>query len=159
MTQLAVWPLERKRSMKQELFFRSICDDDRQAVVDLWSHCGLLEPEDDPAEAVRVALDSENTDILLAFQPDSTAPELAMVGTVQVGHDGRHGWIHHIAVDPKHQRRGVGLSLAREAESWLRDRRISRLSVLVKTTSAEIVLFFARLGYLIAPRAVMQKLI
>jgi len=31
-----------------------------------------------------------------------------LVGVVLAGHDGRRGYIHHLAVAPNHRRRGVG---------------------------------------------------
>lgn len=41
-----------------------------------------------------------------------------MIGCVFVGHDGRRGYLHHVAVDPDHRRAGLGrriveLALAR----------------------------------------------
>ncbi len=34
-----------------------------------------------------------------------------MVGAVLCGHDGRRGYVHHLAVDPRHRRQGIGRSL------------------------------------------------
>lgn len=38
-----------------------------------------------------------------------------IVGTVLVGHDGRRGFIHHMAVMPQYRRKGIGHSLANTA--------------------------------------------
>jgi ribosomal protein S18 acetylase RimI-like enzyme len=143
--------------MNPDLFFRPAQSDDLQAVMTLWSDCGLVTPDDSPAEDFQFTLGNANADILMAFRPDGAALQLNAVGAVLVGHYGRQGWIRHFAVHPGHQRRGVGLRLAREAEAWLKQRRISRLSVLVKTATADVILFFGRLGYLVVPQAVMQK--
>ncbi len=34
-----------------------------------------------------------------------------IVGAILCGHDGRRGYIHHLAVDPQHRRKGIGRSL------------------------------------------------
>ena len=38
-----------------------------------------------------------------------------IVGTVLAGHDGRRGFIHHMAVMPQYRRKGIGHSLASTA--------------------------------------------
>ena len=38
-----------------------------------------------------------------------------IVGTVLAGHDGRRGFIHHMAVMPQYRRKGIGHSLANTA--------------------------------------------
>ena len=38
-----------------------------------------------------------------------------IVGTVLAGHDGRRGFIHHMAVMPEYRRRQIGHSLAKKA--------------------------------------------
>lgn len=44
-----------------------------------------------------------------------------IIATVLAGHDGRRGFIHHMAVRPDYRRKGIGRSLAQEA-----DRRIKK---------------------------------
>ena len=42
-----------------------------------------------------------------------------IIATVLAGHDGRRGFIHHMAVSPDYRRMGVGRSLATEAETHI----------------------------------------
>lgn len=68
------------------------------------------------------ALDSadsrENIEKYLLRNPDMSMVALdgdKIVGTVLAGHDGRVGFIHHMAVAPDYRRRHIGQALAKAA--------------------------------------------
>jgi putative acetyltransferase len=54
-----------------------------------------------------------------------------VVGTILAGHDGRRGFIHHLAVDPSARRMGVAQALVRQAVRALESEGITRCHVLV----------------------------
>jgi putative acetyltransferase len=53
------------------------------------------------------------------------------VGAVLAGHDGRRGFLYHLAVDAAHRRQGIGQALVREAVRALREAGIPKCHVMV----------------------------
>lgn len=54
-----------------------------------------------------------------------------IVGTVLAGHDGRRGFIHHMAVLPQYRRHGIARAMAQTAVSRLCDDGISKTHIFV----------------------------
>lgn len=52
-----------------------------------------------------------------------------IVGTVLAGHDGRRGFIHHMAVMPEYRRRKIGHSLAEKAIKKIRQEGIDKTHI------------------------------
>ena len=52
-----------------------------------------------------------------------------IVGTVLAGHDGRRGFIHHMAVLPEYRRRRIGHSLAEKAIEMIRAEGIDKTHI------------------------------
>ena len=52
-----------------------------------------------------------------------------IIATVLAGHDGRRGFIHHMAVSPDYRRQGIGRSLAREADSRIKAQGIAKTHI------------------------------
>ena len=69
-----------------------------------------------------------------------------LVGTVLVGHDGRRGLIHHLAVAAHVQRQGVGRRLVREGMARLRAAGIHKCHLLVFADNAPGRAFWAAVG-------------
>lgn len=60
----------------------------------------------------------------------------ALVGAVLCGHDGRRGYLHHLAVAASHRRRGIGRSLMRECLERLEAEGIERCHLFVRAGNA-----------------------
>ncbi len=54
-----------------------------------------------------------------------------IVGTVLAGHDGRRGFIHHMAVLPEYRRHGIARAMARRAVEKLKEDGISKTHIFV----------------------------
>lgn len=52
-----------------------------------------------------------------------------IVGTVLAGHDGRRGFIHHMAVLPEYRRRKIGKALAKRAIECIRAEGIEKTHI------------------------------
>ena len=74
-----------------------------------------------------------------------------IVGAVLCGHDGRRGYIHHLAVHPDYRRRGVGRALAQECLDALRAERIGKCHLFVLKNNAAGARFWKSAGW--TPRA------
>ena len=47
--------------------------------------------------------------------------------------------------------------MVQAAENWLRTRDIAKVQLLVRETNTNVVAFYERLGFEVAPRVVMSK--
>ncbi len=75
------------------------------------------------------------------------APAGELSGAVMAGHDGRRGFLYHLAVHPDERGRGFGRALVEFALRGLREAGIARVSIHVFTSNAEGASFWARLGW------------
>ena len=74
-------------------------------------------------------------------------PAGLVVGAILCGHDGRRGFLYHLAVHPDERGRGLGRALVAHAVSTLREAGISRVSIHVFANNADGAKFWAKLGW------------
>ena len=135
-----------------QLTVRPASTDDEPRVVDLWRACGLVVPYNDPLADYRFALGREGSDVLVAVDPAER-----IVGAVMVGPDGHRGWLYYVAADPTLRLHGIGRTLTKAAESWLRQRGVAKVQLMVRETNTAVTSFYDRLGYEHTPRVIMAK--
>jgi len=82
-----------------------------------------------------------------------------IVGTVIAGFDGYRGWVYHLAVQPRCRRRGFGRKLMRKAEARLKALGCPKLNLQVRSSNAEVIAFYERLGYSIEDHASLGKIL
>lgn len=70
-----------------------------------------------------------------------------LVGTVLGGHDGRRGYLHHLAVIERHRRGGIGRGLVEWSIRALRESGIRRCHVFVFEEGAAAQAFWNALGW------------
>jgi len=80
-----------------------------------------------------------------------------LVGAVLCGHDGRRGYLHHLAVAASHRRRGIGRSLMRECLERLKADGIDRCHLFVRTGNAAAERFWMHEGWLRRDDIVMMS--
>jgi ribosomal protein S18 acetylase RimI-like enzyme len=71
----------------------------------------------------------------------------AIIGVALCGHDGRRGYIYHLAVDPAYQARGVGRRLMDECVAGLRRAGLKRALILVAHDNPRGRNFWRRHGW------------
>lgn len=128
-----------------------LTDADVAATVALWQRCGLTRPWNDPEADIALARRGDNATILLGFEGETLA------ASVLVGHDGHRGWVYYVAVDPNAQGKGHGRAIMDAAESWLRERGILKLMLMVREENAKVQAFYEAIGYETQPRAIYAK--
>ena len=136
---------------KAALVIAPISDDDISAVVALWQDCGLTRPWNDPAADIALARRGDNSAVLIG------RAEGAIVATAMVGHEGHRGWVYYVAVDPAHRQQGFGRAIMEAAESWLRERDILKMQLLVRSENTKVQAFYETLGYGVQERIVYAK--
>lgn len=135
-------------SLQQTAFrIRRAVVDDYDALLALWRAAGSdVEPdqrESREAFARQLAMFAEL--YLVAEVVDEKGERI--VGVVLGSHDGRKGWINRLAVDPTHQRRGVGSILVTAVDTAIRARGITIVCALVESDNAASATLFRQLGY------------
>src|SRR4029077_12305692 len=100
--------------------------DDYATAVELWKK----------VEGVEIAEGDSKDEIAQYLLRNPGLSRVAIAGSIIVGvalcgHDGRRGYIYHLAVDPNFQRRGVGKRLLDEGLDRLRRSGVTRVLVMV----------------------------
>ena len=116
-------------------------DGEEEAVIGLWEACGLTRPWNEPMRDLDFARGKSNSEILVATKNDR------VVATVMAGHDGHRGTIYYLAVDPAEQGNGLGRLAAAAAESWLKDRGVWKINLLLRRENAKVLGFYQAIGY------------
>jgi ribosomal protein S18 acetylase RimI-like enzyme len=127
------------------LAFRELQDENLESVVSLWKTCDLTRTWNDPYKDIQFARDGATSAVLVGFF------EERLVAAVMVGHDGHRGVLYYLAVDPAFQKRGFGKATVAAAESWLRERGVWKINLMVRSDNEKAGRFYERLGYEVNP--------
>lgn len=111
------------------------------AAVDLWERVGLTRPWNDPVADLRRALAGPASTVLAG------RAEGALLATAMVGHDGHRGWVYYLAVSPEQQGHGHGRAMMAACETWLRERQVPKLNIMVRGDNSVARSFYGRLDY------------
>ncbi len=124
------------------IHIRTMTSDDCEAAIDLWRRCaGVALSSADRPEAIGRYLD-RNPGLSLVVE-DSRR----VVAALLCGHDGRRGYLHHLAVDPGHRGRGIGRRLVERATDGLRAEGIAKCHIFVMRDNPAGIAFWTRLGW------------
>ena len=115
---------------------------DHDAIVELWTRCDLTRSWNDPSAELGLKLSHDPEGMVVARIDD------VVVGTVMVGFEGHRGWVNYLAVRPDRRDGGIGRQLMEAAEELLRRRGAPKVNLQVRRTNAEVLAFYASLGYL-----------
>jgi ribosomal protein S18 acetylase RimI-like enzyme len=126
--------------------------EDEPAVVALWRASDLVASYNDPVADFRFAKAGPCSDVLVAVDAAG-----AIAGSVMVGHDGHRGWLYYVAARPASRNEGVGRLVVEAAETWLQERGVVKMQLLVRDTNTKVVSFYEHLGFEVSPRIVMNK--
>ena len=137
--------------MSDNIETREFSIGDYDAALQVWQRVeGLEIAEGDDRESVAQFL-ARNPG-LSRVAIDGTA----IVGIALCGHDGRRGYIYHLAVDPAYQARGVGKRLMDECLDGLRRSGLKRALILVAKDNPRGRKFWRRYGWEEVPGPVIM---
>ena len=112
-------------------------------------------PTDSPLNKAAIAIPAK-----LKVQPDLfiVAEEAGrVIGTIMAGYDGHRGWLYAVAVQPNHQRTGVGSAMLVEAEKRLAQAGCSKINLQIRAGNEAVSAFYRRHGYIAEERTSMGK--
>jgi len=115
---------------------------DLAPVVRLWADLeGLtLRDADSPAALARYLTRNPGLSFVARSEGD-------IVAAVICGHDGRRGYLHHLAVHPDHRRRGLGRRLAERCLAALLEEDIEKCHLFVRSENERARAFWRSLGW------------
>jgi len=115
---------------------------DYDAVLALWQGTkGVGLNESDTRPAIMAYL-QRNPRLSLVAEADGQ-----IVGAILCGHDGRRGYLHHLAVSKPHRRCGLGRRLVETCLANLRQAGIPKCNIFIFADNAEGMKFWARTGW------------
>lgn len=125
-----------------EIQTRELGIDDYDPAVELWNRVeGLDVAEGDDRETIRRFL--QRNPGLSRIATDGSK----IAAAVLCGHDGRRGYIYHLAVDPKYEGHGVGRRLMDECLAGLKRAGLERANILVAKDNPRGLEFWRRCGW------------
>lgn len=125
-----------------ELIYREMTIGDYEAAYSLWTKTeGMVLSRADSREAIEAYL-VRNPGCSFICE---AAGEL--LGTILGGHDGRRGFIYHVAVSPEQRGRGIGQQLVQLSLGSLREAGIEKCHLFVLEGNAIGSRFWARTGW------------
>ena len=109
----------------------------------LWEQCdGVgLHDDSDSREAIQSYLDRNPGMSFIAVA------EGRVVGAVLAGHDGRRGYIHHLAVLPTYRRKDIGRQLADKCLDALRNAGIRKCHIFIFEDNSDGIAFWQSVGW------------
>lgn len=125
-----------------EITTREFAIEDYVAALELWQR----------AEGVEVSEGDDRKSIALFIKKNPGLSRVAVqgakiIGVALCGHDGRRGYIYHLAVDPDHQRFGLGKRLVDECLDGLRQAGVQRALIMVADDNPKGREFWKRCGW------------
>lgn len=124
------------------MHIREMTIQDYDAVIALWQSAdGVGLSDADSREAIGRYLARNPGLSFTAWDGD------LLVGAVLCGHDGRRGYVHHLAVRPSHRRKGIGKALATRCLGALAAEGIDKCHLFVFVVNADAIAFWKRVGW------------
>jgi len=125
-----------------EIQTREFTIDDYDAAIALWKKVeGLDVAEGDDRETIRRFLKQNRGLSRVAMEGAK------LVGAALCGHDGRRGYIYHLAVDPANQGQGLGRRMMDECLAGLKRAGLERANILVAKDNPRGLDFWRRCGW------------
>ncbi len=145
-----VWRRHRVRSVFV-MKIRPFQPEDTAAVITLWSECGLLAPQNDPAKDIDRKMQVDPGGFLVG-EADGR-----IIAACMAGYEGHRGWINYLAVSPEHRRRGLGRQIMAAAEDYLKTAGCPKINLQVRAANTGVMAFYAALGFVVDDVVSMGK--
>jgi ribosomal protein S18 acetylase RimI-like enzyme len=124
---------------------------DYSEVLKLWKETGISIGHSDEEEEVKKILKANPETFLVGILDGK------VIGSVIGGYDGRRGLIHHLAVLPENQGKGLGKKLMLEVEKRFAEMGVVKSHLLIDSDNKKVIDFYLRLGWELRDLSVMTK--
>ncbi len=135
--------------MKIEKFSMKLYDE----VVQLWKKAGISVGSSDSKEEIERMLE-RNLNLFLIGKIKEN-----IIAVVMGGFDGRRGYVHHLAVDPIHQKKGYGKLMMHDLISEFRRIGVHKIHLFIERQNQAVVDFYSNLGWQMRDDLIMMSFI
>ena len=136
------------------LRYRRMRIDDYDAVIALWRRCDGVSLRDADSRAGIARYLERNPGLSFVAVRGAT-----LVGTIMAGHDGKRGYIQHLAVDADLRQQGIGGALVERSIAALGELGLLKTHVHVLQRNAGGRTFWANRGWIQREEIVMYSFI
>lgn len=123
--------------MKIEKYTMKYYDD----IITLWKKAGISVGSTDSEMEIKKMLNM-NPNLFLIGKLKGN-----IIAVVMGGFDGRRGYVHHLAVDPIHQRKGYGKMIMDELINQFRRNGVHKVHLFIEKNNQDVVNFYKNLGW------------
>ena len=115
---------------------------DYQNVISLWKSCeGIGLSSADSQDSMQAYLRrNPGMSFVAKYQNE-------IIGAVLCGHDGRRGYLHHLAVHPAYRNQGIGRSLVARCDNALQRIGIRKCHLFIINSNIEGIQFWEKIGW------------
>jgi ribosomal protein S18 acetylase RimI-like enzyme len=114
---------------------------DEKGIIQLWTDCGLVVPQNNPIRDIKRKL-KVNPEWFLVGELDGK-----IIASCMAGHEGHRGWINYLAVSPPLQRKGYATKIMRKAEELLSEAGCPKINLQIRTSNQKVVEFYKSIGF------------
>ena len=115
---------------------------DYQKVIALWKSCeGIGLSSADSEDSIKSYLKRNRGMSFVARNKDE------IIGAVLCGHDGRRGYLHHLAVHADFRNQGIGRSLVEKCTSALHSIGIQKCHLFIFNSNENGIRFWEKIGW------------
>ncbi|MFX0048662.1 MAG: GNAT family N-acetyltransferase [Candidatus Hermodarchaeota archaeon] len=124
-----------------------------QEILELWKRAGIGIGSSDTKEEIEKILD-RNPELFLIGK------EQGKVIAVVIGaFDGRRGYVHHLAVDPKYQNNGYGKIIMDDLIDRFQRKKVHKIHLFIEKHNIKVVDFYRKQGWEIRDDLIMMSFI
>ncbi|MFD1775970.1 GNAT family N-acetyltransferase [Paenibacillus rhizophilus] len=141
-------PMKERRMMDHGIggsmmIYREMTKDDYDAAYSLWEKTeGMGLSAADSREEISRFLERNPGLSQVCVSPDG-----GLAGTALCGHDGRRGFLYHVAVSGEHRGKGIGRGLVSNCLEALRSEGIAKCHLMVIGSNADGQRFWSGIGW------------
>lgn len=132
------------KMLHQDISVRNMSRKDYDGVYELWSSCaGVGLHEIDDSESGIAKFLSRNPETCFVALQDGK-----VIGAILAGHDGRRGYIYHLAVAEQHRGKGIGRELVSCVAQGLEHLGIQKAALVVFANNQDGNQFWEKVGFM-----------
>ena len=126
---------------------RLMIEEDLELVRQLWIECGFTLTESDTIAELKRMI-NHNPDLCFVLKK---VEDDSIIGAVLGGFDGRRGWIHHLAIHPQYQKKGLGKKIMNKIIGTFEEKKVLKVKLEVLENNKAVIEFYTNLGWDIRP--------
>ena len=122
-------------------------------VLELWKKAGIGVGSSDTKEEIAAILERNPELFIIGKEQEK------IIAVVIGAFDGRRGYVHHLAVDPKYHKKGYGKSILDELIERFRKMGVHKIHLFIQKQNKDVIDFYSKQGWEIRNDIIMMSFI